>query len=80
MARGDELILPVSFLFTRLNVVARLQLPPLKGCIQQQLAKPIVILSSVSIVSAVKLNGKRCSPKDQFSSVLKCDKRKAFVK
>ena len=48
MARGVELILPVSFRRVRFSLVNRLQLPPIPP-IQQQPVNPTVTSSAVTI-------------------------------
>ena len=68
MARGVELILPVSFLIVRRNLVNRLQL--LNGDIQALPVKPIVT-SSLVVVTDEKLKEIDRSPKDQSSCMLK---------
>ena len=67
IARGDELILPVSFLVTKENVVDIFQLL-LKGEIQAAPVNPIV---TMSLAVPEKSSVKRPSPNDQFSSILK---------
>ena len=65
MARGVELMRPVSFLFVEENVEDKSQYE-LNGLIQQQLAKPILMV----LVSS-KVYSRRLSPYDQSSATLK---------
>ena len=65
MARGVELIRPVSFLLVMENVVDKFQDEP-NGLIQQHPEKPIVMG-----VGLLKLYASLLTPYDQFSASLK---------
>lgn len=65
MARGVELMRPVSFLFVKENVVD-ISHDELNGLIQQQPVNPIVM-----VPAPLKVCPSRLSPYDQSSATLK---------